>query len=377
MNTHSFIIIVGGGLAGLTSAIHLAIHGIKVVLIEKEEYPKHKVCGEYISNEVLPYFDFLNINLNTIHPVEISKFILSTQQGDIIHSKLPLGGFGISRYTLDHHLAKKAKDSGVEIIQDQVLDINYSADKFQVKTAKNSILTCEYVIGSYGKRSILDKVLKRNFSLKKSPWLAVKAHYKAEIETNTVALHNFKGGYCGISKVERDKVNVCYLVHYDSFKKYRDIDSFQKEVMCKNQHLKSFFEEAELLFDRPLTISQINFDKKRPIKNHIFMVGDSAGLIHPLCGNGMAMAIQSAQILCDLLIKNHNSSIKLNRIDLEKLYTKQWNITFSKRLSAGRILQRVLLNGNLQQLSYALACLVPSAVPKVIKQTHGEPLVCS
>ncbi|MEW7292048.1 NAD(P)/FAD-dependent oxidoreductase [Aquimarina sp. 2304DJ70-9] len=376
MNKHSHILIIGGGLAGLTSAIHLAKKGIKAVLIEKNNYPKHKVCGEYISNEVLPYFDFLNINLSAIQPVKISKFSITTQKGNAIQSVLPLGGFGISRYALDHHLAKIAKELGVEIVQDQVLEVGFKNESFQIKTGKNQTFTSDYVIGSYGKRSILDKALKRHFIFKKSSWLAIKAHYKANFDTNMVALHNFNGGYCGLSKVENDRMNACYLVNYDSFKKYKDIDTFQQKVMYKNPHLKSFFEDAELLFDKPITISQINFDKKKPVENHIFMVGDSAGLIHPLCGNGMAMAIQSSQILCELLIENYNCTVKRPRTELERMYTKRWNATFSKRLYSGRLLQKVLLNSHLQQLSYKLATILPSMVPKVIKQTHGEPLVC-
>ncbi len=376
MNKHSHIIIIGGGLAGLTSAIHLAMKGITVVLIEKETYPKHKVCGEYISNEVLPYFDFLNIGLEHINPVNISKLTISTHKGNTIHSMLPLGGFGISRYTLDYHLWKKAEQLGVQLISDQVIDIQYNNDIFQIKTTRNQMLTSTYVIGAYGKRSILDKTLKRAFSFNTSSWLAVKSHYKCNFDSDTVALHNFKGGYCGLSTVENDMVNACYLVHYNSFKKYKDIHAFQKEIMCKNKHLKKFFKEAEPLFDAPITISQVNFDKKKPVEQHIFMVGDSAGLIHPLCGNGMAMAIQSAKIISELLIENIERPTTLSRIEIEKLYAKRWNTTFSRRLYIGRVLQKIVLNGNLQQISYGLAHTLPFITPKIIKQTHGEPLVC-
>ncbi len=376
MNTHSYILIIGGGLAGLTSAIHLAKKGISVTLIEKETYPKHKVCGEYISNEVLPYFDFLDIDLDAIKSVEISKFIISTQKGHTINSQLPLGGFGISRYTLDYYLWKKAKTLGVQLINDQVIDVQYKANGFKIVTQQKRVLTSHYVIGAYGKRSILDKTLKRTFSSKKSPWLAVKAHYKAKFDTDTVALHNFTGGYCGLSKVENDRVNACFLVNYKSFKKHKDIDTFQREIMFQNPHLKAFFNDAELLFERPITISQVNFEKKKPVENHIFMIGDSAGLIHPLCGNGMAMAIQSAQMLSELLIENHNKTSALTRKEIEKVYLKQWQKTFSRRLYFGRLLQKVLLNDGLQFLSYKIAHILPSIVPKIIKQTHGDPLVC-
>ncbi len=370
MNTHSHILIIGGGLAGLTSAIHLKKLGFEVILIEKDKYPRHKVCGEYISNEILPYLNFLGVDVNALSPVQISRLSISTQKGNMIHAKLPLGGFGVSRYALDYFLWQKAMEVGVQCINDQVKGLQYQNDSFFVNTANNGSFSCTYVIGAYGKRSSLDRDLVRDFSYKKSPWLAIKAHYKTDFEKDLVALHNFRGGYCGLSMVEDNTVNTCYLVHYNSFKKFKDIGAFQNEIMCQNPHLKAFYKKAEPLFKEPLAISQVNFHKKKPVENHVIMVGDSAGLIHPLCGNGMAMAIQGARILCDLFASN------LSRSEIEKLYIKKWNVAFSRRLYTGRILQKILLNQNLQEFSYRIATTIPSIVPKIIKQTHGEPLVC-
>ncbi len=376
MNVHSHILIVGGGLAGLTCAIHLAKENIPVTLIEKDSYPKHKVCGEYISNEILPYFDFLGIDLKALQPVNISGFKITTQNGDAITATLPLGGFGVSRYALDFHLWKIAKQSGVQLINDQVIDVTFDNGQFTVKTSSDKVLTSKYVIGAFGKRSGVDKVLQRKFILEKSPWLAVKMHFQADFDKNRVELHNFNGGYCGLSKVENGSVNACYLVSYHSFKKHKDINTFQQEVMYKNKHLQSFFKDAVPLFDKPLTISQVYFDSKDPVEGHIFMLGDAAGLIHPLCGNGMAMAIQSAQILADLLKDDYSKISNLSRKQIENLYTTYWKATFSKRLRAGRALQRVLLNKRMQKASYLVAKILPGIVPRIIKQTHGEPLIC-
>ena len=70
--------IIGGGLAGLCLSIQLSKAGHSVILFEKESYPFHKVCGEYISNEVLPYLRWLDINIEELHPTHISKINFST-----------------------------------------------------------------------------------------------------------------------------------------------------------------------------------------------------------------------------------------------------------------------------------------------------------
>ncbi len=135
-NSNYDVIIIGGGLAGLCNAIHLSKFGKSVLLIEKNSYPKHKVCGEYISNEVLPYLAFLGINPFDFGAVKIDNFQLSTTNTQLISAKLPLGGFGISRYQLDSVLSEKAKDNGVTILQETVLHIDFTGDVLLSKPMK-------------------------------------------------------------------------------------------------------------------------------------------------------------------------------------------------------------------------------------------------
>src|SRR6478735_11462703 len=180
MNISKAIVIVGGGLAGLTAAIHLSKIGLKVIVIEKNEYPKHKVCGEYISNEILPYLNWLSLDISELNPTHITKLEFSTSDGKIIKCDLPLGGFGVSRFALDNFLCKKAVENGCEIIQDIVDDIVFENNIFTVSTLNKRIVTSKIVIGAFGKRSNMDQKLKREFIKKKSHWLAVKAHYSGE-----------------------------------------------------------------------------------------------------------------------------------------------------------------------------------------------------
>ena len=365
------IIIVGGGLAGLTAAIHLGKANLSVLLIEKYTYPKHKVCGEYVSNEVLPYLRQLGVDPLASGAKDISRFEFTGLSGNGLSIDLEMGGFGISRYAFDELLVEHAKSCGVTLMQDTVENIAYKNDCFTIKTLSQS-LRASFVVGAFGKRSGLDKTLSRNFIQQKSPWMAVKAHYQGDFPDDLVALHHFNGGYCGLSKVESNHINACYLAHYKVFKKHKDVAIFQEKVLYQNKALKNFLESSTMVFEKPLTISQISFQKKSPVENHIFMIGDSAGLIHPLCGNGMAMAIHSARILCEVLL-NHQINPE-SRESIESEYAKQWSATFTKRMFTGKIIQNALQNASLTRVGVSILQRTPTVLKAVIKATHGDPI---
>lgn len=368
------VIIIGGGLAGLTAAIHLASAKLNVRLYEKETYPHHKVCGEYLSKEILPYLNSLGIDLNDLGPAKIDTLKFSDHRGKIIYSPLPLGGVGISRYELDNVLYTHALNTGVQVIHDAVTAIEFKDDVFQVVDS-NATITSKFVLGAYGKRSLLDKKLSRDFISKKAGWLAVKGHYKNETyPVNTVSLHNFKGGYCGLSKTETGAVNVCYLATYKSFKKYKNPEDFKKEVLSENPHLQDFFINSTPLFSRDLSIAQISFDRKQQVHRHVLMIGDAAGLIHPLCGNGMAMAIHSAKLASESILNNLKEG-NFIRKKIERSYIIQWKKNFSSRLRMGRILQRILLDQGLANISFRLIYRFPSLLPAIIKRTHGKKII--
>lgn len=365
------VIIIGGGLAGLTSAIDLSTNGFEVLVIEKDEYPKHKVCGEYVSNEVLPYLKRLGIDIEKTNADQIQRLVLSNLKGNSVKIKLPLGGFGMSRYALDELMYKKAKSNGVEFKFETVTDVTFDNQQFSVKTSKDEFCS-EFSIGSFGKRSTLDKKLDREFVHNKTPWIGIKAHYQSDdFPKGEVQLHNFEGGYCGLSKTETGAVNLCYLAHYDSFKKEGSVENFNKHILRRNPELNSFLDNSKLLFDKHLAISQVSFQNKNAVENHLLMAGDSAGLIHPLCGNGMAMAIHSAKLLSEEVIAFRKHK---NRNQLEKNYTQIWKQTFRKRLIFGSLFQRLLLQPKLTNIGMMAVSKSPYLLKKMIQQTHGKPI---
>jgi len=321
------VAIIGGGLAGLAASILLARSGHSVVLFEKEKYPFHKVCGEYISFESWNFLKRLELPLDELALPVIDTLLLTSPNGNDFKTKLPLGGFGISRYKLDSLLANIAKQKGVHLIEETKIDDVVFNENFQANFHAGSFVS-KVCCAAFGKRSNLDIKWKRKFlqgsTNRLDNYVGVKYHVKTNWKKNIIGLHNFENGYCGISKIEEDKYCLCYMTKADNLKKCgNNISQLEEVVLCKNQHLKKIFLNSEKCESFPLTISQINFNKKTQIENHMFMLGDSAGMITPLCGNGMSIALHTAKIASELI--NHFMEEKISRTQMEELYKKNWS----------------------------------------------------
>ena len=364
--------IIGGGLAGLVSAILLARKGFEITLFEEKRYPFHRVCGEYISNEVIPFLKEHGLYPTELKPVDITDFQLTSASGKALTLPLDLGGFGISRYRFDEWLSRIALEAGVKIIHDRVTSCEFAEEVFEVATRDSGESIFDLVIGSFGKRSTLDKHLQRPFISKRSPYVGVKYHLKTSVaDPKYIALHNFRGGYCGISRVEEGRYNLCYLSSRDNLKKHGSIPSMEENVLMGNPYLREIFEKSEFLFEKPLVINEITFSSKEPVFRHILMTGDSAGMITPLCGNGMAMAIHSARILCELIENNVANGFDRSQLELD--HAQSWRKQFSRRLWAGRKIQSLFGGSALSELAVGFGRSFPPFTRKLMSRTHGQP----
>jgi flavin-dependent dehydrogenase len=375
MQQQNDIAIIGGGLAGLSLAILAADAGYNVVLFEKEEYPFHKVCGEYISFESYDFLDRLGLPLHTWNLPVIKKLLVTDVTGKAYNFPLDLGGFGISRYKIDNALYQLTIKKGVQVFTNtKVNNVLFENDAHVIQTNKRTVLA-KVVAGSFGKRSNLDVKWKRGFTEQKTNklnnYIGVKYHVHSKYSKDEIALHNFQNGYCGISAIEDDKYCLCYLTNAKNLSSNNNsIQQMQENVLYKNPALKKIFTKSELLYDAPLTISQISFDKKAQTENHVLMLGDAAGMITPLCGNGMSMAMHSALLAfqqIDLFLQQKNS-----RTAMEITYGTNWKENFSSRLAAGRMVQRFMGNNFSTTLFLKLMKAIPMLSKQIIKSTHGK-----
>ncbi len=370
------IAIIGGGLAGLSLSIQCAGAGYKTVLFEKETYPFQKVCGEYISNESLPFLEKLGVPISTWQPNNINELRISAPNGSSYQFSLPLGGFGISRYKLDDFLYKRALHIGVTVFTGtKVKDIVFNTNGFEIFTDQGTYQS-NLAAGSFGKRSNLDIHMSRPFAKAKpnalNNFIGVKYHIKYPHPSNQIALHNFDNGYCGIEEIENGECCLCYLTTAENLRKSGNtISELERKILWKNPLLKDIFKNAEFIYKKPLTISQISFQEKSQVENHILCLGDAAGMITPLCGNGMSMALHGSKIAfenIDQYFKNGQ-----DRLALETNYAQQWKKQFAKRVFVGRTIQRLF--GKDYKTNYFLKIMekLPALSRKLINATHGQP----
>ena len=369
------VAIIGGGLAGLNLSIQLAVKGHSVVLFEKETYPFHKVCGEYISMESWNFLtEKIGVDLKSHDAAFINKLWVTSPNGESLKSDLDLGGFGISRHKLDFLLKNIAVTAGVYVFENcKAEEINFDNNIFNIITNRGHF-NAKVCCGSWGKRSNFDVKWKRAFTGKTSSrlnnYVGIKYHVKMNFDEDVIALHNFKDGYCGISKIEEDKYCVCYLTKASNIKKAGSIKKAEEKILYQNPHLKNAFENMKHCYNAPLSISQISFSKKEAVENNILMAGDAAGMITPLCGNGMSMAMHGSKLAAievSAFLKN-----KISRKEMEINYSKNWKDNFETRVATGKLVQ--YLFGRTVATNMLVKFMNKSRflTNKLINLTHGK-----
>ncbi|MDQ3051662.1 MAG: NAD(P)/FAD-dependent oxidoreductase [Bacteroidota bacterium] len=368
------IAIIGGGIAGLSLSIDLRQRGFDVVLIEKGSYPRHKVCGEYISMESRAYLESVCPVLSKLQLPVIDQFKLSST-GDISYStKLDPGGFGISRYLLELMLYNQATELGVVVM------LNCKASHFMLdeKSGNYTITTnagaiqAALICNASGRKSNFETQARTVTSLGNTNYIGIKYHVTLDRNPKLIEIHNFPGGYCGISSIEDQQACLCYIVNSEALKNSgNSIPNLERSVLFQNKELKKLFHYAQFKTAHPLTISGINFLIKSPVSEDSIFVGDSAGSIAPITGNGMSIALRSASALAETI--DYYFSKGLPTKQLMRSYSDFWNKEFSSRIKLSRYFQKLSEYPLLTNFTIRLMNSFPIIGRKIISQTHGQP----
>lgn len=367
------VLIVGGGLAGCSAAIQLARQGYAVRLVEKQRYPVHKLCGEFLSTEVQAIFERLDVGeaVRAAGAHAIDSVYVTAPDGRGYRGALPGTALGLSRYVLDPLLFDAARAADAEAEDGRLVRrVEGSLDDgFRVQVDEEAVTT-RVVLGAFGKRSNLDRVLGRPFLKQRTPLVAFKAHYTGIELPGVIELHAFPGGYCGLSRVEGGRVNVCWIGQADALKAAGGSpDVLIAQTLCQNPVLADRFRTMTRVTPSFEAVSQVTFVEKALFVGDVCMIGDAASMIAPLCGDGMAMALRSADLVTPVVTAFLEGSLQADEVRAQ--YPAMWRREFRFRLRLGRWLHRASEQPARARIAVGALNRWPRLGAWLIRQTRG------
>ncbi len=384
MNKNPHLAIVGAGPAGVSLAIRLAQKNFRVTLIERDKFPRHKLCGEFISPECLRHFRELGVfnEMLAAGGERISETIFYAPNGKSVavpsewFNENESGALSLSRAEMDFQLLEKAKSCGVAILEEcSVVGVlieneNVCGVKIKNKTGAMQEIFSDLTIDATGRAKILEKLAAREFSRENSKnvyskyksnsakLVGFKTHLKnANLAKGVCEIYFFRGGYGGLSFVENNLANHCFLIKAEVVKEFGgDADRIVENVVFQNKRARETMENAEPVFEW-LAVSVDGFGEKNlnPAKN-LIAVGDAAAFIDPFTGSGMLLAFESAEILAHTIIEN---ALYPERI--AEVYKSRHREKFQNRLRVCSILRRAAFVPNLARLAISALNLSKTA----------------
>ncbi len=366
-------IVIGGGLAGCSAAIQLAQKGHRVGLFEKLRYPAHKLCGEFLSPEAQGSLEKLGVLQAAFqagaNPVR--RFRITTRGGLFYDGRLPGMALGLSRAVLDDLLVVRAGSVGVDVHMGEAA-VRLSGDfasGFVVAT-RDAAFTARIVVGAYGKRDKLDRMLHRPFLEKNEPRVAFKGHFGGGSLDDEVELHAFNGGYCGLVRIEGGLINACWIAHRDVLKQAGGRpEAMIERTLTNNPLLAERLHSLSFAWDSFVSVSQISFQRKEVFSGDVCMVGDTAGMIAPACGDGMAMALRSAELAAPLLDAFLHGRLAVDA--LKSSYQRAWAHEFRLRLLLGKVIQWGYVRPPIARAAVELFHVFPVAASWMVKHSRG------
>jgi flavin-dependent dehydrogenase len=301
------VAIIGAGPAGSTLAALLAGRGVRVALYDREAFPRDKLCGEFLSYDALPILEPLGV-VDAIDRAGAPRIDRCRIVGSwrTYEFALPHPARGVSRLLFDDLLLRTAVARGA-----------IRRDGVTVSSLEE--LSARVVVGAWGRWGRFDQQLQRGFVRDRTHRnFGFKRHYRGPHEHGVIELHPFRRGYLGVNGIEGGLTNICGLVHASRLAGHKGRwDSFIDGIRAEESHLERLYAEHVPAQEGYLSSEPVIFRARSAVEGGVFMVGDASGVIDPLTGNGMAMAVQSALLAAPLLLRLLEQPSKRSAIEDE------------------------------------------------------------
>jgi len=372
-------IIVGGGPAGATAAIFLAQAGWSVALVEKERFPRRKVCGECIAATNLELLDALGIGtaFHEIAGAPLRNVALMAGH-HIVEAPLPslqagkhAWGKALGREHLDTLLVARAKQVGATIFQPWVVRSitgepgNYHCQAVEADSGEQRSLTAPVLIAAHGSWQLAPDATSGTRERKRpaapGDLFAFKANFQdAALDVGAISVLAFSGGYGGMVIGDHNTMTLACCVQRNTLTKARhDFASPSAADAVQQLLMRSCAGVRRALLPATQNGAWLSTGPIRPgirirRSSNIFLIGNAAGEAHPIVGEGMSMAMQSAWLLSSMLIEQRQQlSNPLGFSHVLEHYARTWQICFAQRIRLAAILAHTAMR------PHAMTLLLP------------------
>ena len=353
------VIIAGGGPAGSSAAIHLARNGARVLLAEQKNFPRPKLCGEFISPECSAHFERLGVAERMLagNPAELSETVFYSKNGANV--SVPSTWFsagkvalGLSRAEMDERLLRRAIDAGVDVHEDaSVVDLLVEDGRVDGVKLKHhgteQTIAASITIDATGRTRALTRMFERSQSVKSRLQQRRLVAFKTHLSNTKVALgaceiYFYRGGYGGLSTIENGKSNLCFIVNARDVRAHdSDATRLMREVVCENRRAADTLHQAQPVSDW-LAVSLESFGRHSPAPAAgLLAIGDAASFIDPFTGSGMLMALESGELVAGA-IGEHVGRLATEgaRETVAENYRKLYRMRFNSRLRLCSMIRR-------------------------------------
>ena len=314
------LIVIGGGPAGCSAAITAAESGARVLLLERSTFPRHKVCGEFVSAEALGLLDSLlagNFRSLLATAPRISRARIFADNAEVPADIQPPAA-SIARFHLDDALWSSAIQKDVDARDRHMVKSvervpeSGSGHLFEIATA-NERFRSRAVINATGRWSVLTSAATRRRQARER-WIGIKGHFRERTPVESVDLYFFQGGYCGVQPVTMpgdadSRVNACAMVRADMARNLQEVVDLHRALKERSTHWAAVTE--------PVTTSPLIFHPPEPLQNDIIQVGDSATFVDPFIGDGISLALRSGRLAAVSLRPFFEGRARLQQVESE------------------------------------------------------------